>query len=101
MKIIAMLAVALISLIPATASAQGATCAPRNVIVKRLMEKYGETRQSAGLTGPKVVMEMFASEETGTWTLLMTHSNGVTCFAASGKAWQGDLGNASPKGAPT
>lgn len=72
------------------AFAQGASCADRTLIVERLSNKYGETRQSAGLNQNNGMVEVFASNETGTWTILITMPNGKSCLMAAGKAWQGD-----------
>jgi len=72
------------------AFAQGASCADRTLIVERLSNKYGETRQSAGLNQNNGMVEVFASDETGTWTILVTMPNGKSCLMAAGKAWQGD-----------
>ncbi len=72
------------------AHAQGASCADRNLIVERLSTKYGETRQSAGLNQNNGMVEVFASNDTGTWTILVTMPNGTSCLMAAGKAWQGE-----------
>ena len=82
--------------------AQGsASCADRSLIVDRLSSKYGETRQSAGLNQNNGMVEIFASEETGTWTILVTMPTGVSCLMAAGKAWQGmaELTPSSDEGA--
>ena len=72
------------------AMAQGqASCAQRDMIVERLASKYGESRQSAGLNQNNGMVEVFASEETGTWTILVTMPNGISCLMAAGKAWEG------------
>jgi len=71
------------------AQAQGASCANRDTIVERLATKYGETRQSAGLNQNNGMVEVFASEDTGTWTILVTMPTGMSCLMAAGKAWQG------------
>lgn len=70
--------------------AQGASCADRKLIVDRLSTKYGETRQSAGLNQNNGMVEVFASSDTGTWTILVTMPNGMSCLMAAGKAWQGE-----------
>lgn len=72
------------------ALAQGASCADRTLIVERLSDKYGETRQSAGLNQNNGMVEVFASDDTGTWTILVTMPNGMSCLMAAGKAWQGE-----------
>ncbi|MCV6585769.1 MAG: hypothetical protein OIF47_09565 [Marinibacterium sp.] len=63
-------------------------CAPRQVVVDRLTEKYGETRQSIGLGSQGTVMELFASTETGTWTITITTPGGVTCLVGAGDAYE-------------
>lgn len=73
----------------APASAQTATnCAPRETVVERLASKYGESRQSMGLGANNAVVEVFASAETGTWTITVTSAHGMTCLVASGQAFE-------------
>ncbi len=62
-------------------------CAPRKQVVERLSIKYGETRQSMGLGHNNAVMEVFASSDTGTWTITVTSPHGITCLVASGQAF--------------
>ena len=70
-------------------------CGPRDVVVERLSTGYGETRQSMGLGANNSVVEVFASSETGTWTITVTMPNGVTCLVASGQAFE-ELAEALP-----
>lgn len=63
-------------------------CAPRDQVLQRLATKYGETRQSIGLGFNNTVIETFASDETGTWTITATMANGTTCLLASGQAFE-------------
>lgn len=63
-------------------------CAPRDAVVDRLAEGYGETRQSVGLGANNAVVEVFASDETGTWTITVTTPNGMTCLVASGQSYE-------------
>lgn len=73
-------------------------CAPRESVVERLNTKYGETRQSMGLGANNAVMEVFASEESGTWTITVTMANGITCLVASGQAFEELQEALPPKG---
>ena len=66
----------------------GRNCAPRNVVVERLADGYGESRQSIGIAGRGSVVEVFASTETGTWTITETSPNGMTCLVASGQSFE-------------
>ena len=74
--------------------AQG-NCAPHDIVVERLADRYGETRQSIGLASNNTVVEVFASTDTGSWTITVTRPGGPTCLVASGQAFQqvaGSLG---------
>ncbi len=82
-------ALALTSLAAPMAQAQSSSCAPRDIIVGRLADKYGETRKSMGLNQNNGVVEVFASQETGTWTILVTMPTGMSCLMAAGQDWQG------------
>jgi len=71
------------------ASAQTArNCGPRDTVVNRLADGYGETRKSMGLGANNSVVEVFASAESGTWTITVTTPNGLTCLVASGQAFE-------------
>jgi hypothetical protein len=80
---------ACLALSAASASAQS-VCAPREQIVKRLADTYGETRKGYGLQNAQLIVELYASDETGTWTLIATRPDGVSCAMAVGKAWRPD-----------
>ena len=73
-----------------TASAQqsGRNCAPRQAVVDRLATGYGESRQMMGLGANNQVVEVFASNQTGSWTITVTMPNGLTCLVASGQAFE-------------
>ena len=70
------------------AAQTAANCAPRDVVVDRLAQRYGETCQSMGLGANNAVIEVFASDETGSWTITVTSANGITCLVASGQAFE-------------
>lgn len=63
-------------------------CAPRDAVVDRLAEGYGETRQSVGLGSNNAIVEVFASSETGSWTITVTMPGGLTCLVASGQSYE-------------
>ena len=69
-------------------TAQQQNCAARDAVIDRLAERYGESRRSIGLAPLGRVVEVFASTETGTWTITVTMPNGVTCLVASGQAYE-------------
>jgi hypothetical protein len=69
------------------AHAQG-NCADHATVVERLGEHYGESRQSMGLASDNAVVEVFASMDTGSWTITVTRPGGTTCLVAAGQAYQ-------------
>ncbi|MEM9250398.1 MAG: hypothetical protein AAGB05_17095 [Pseudomonadota bacterium] len=83
------------------AEAQNArNCGQRDMIIERLAEGYGESRQSVGLGANNSVMEVFASSETGTWTITVTSPNGLMCLVASGRAYEALEEELEPAGLP-
>jgi hypothetical protein len=72
----------------APVAAQGRNCAPREVVIARLAEKYGESRQAIGMGQQGMVMETFASAESGSWTITVTMPTGMTCLMASGQSFE-------------
>ena len=67
---------------------QEGNCADHAAVVARLANAYGETRQSMGLAANNAVVEVFASNKTGTWTITVTTADGTTCLVASGLAFE-------------
>lgn len=78
------------------AHAQRGNCAPRDRVLTQLTEKYGEARQGMGLAANNSVVEVFASAETGTWTITVTNPAGVTCLVASGQAYEIEVDDLVP-----
>ncbi|MCE8007606.1 hypothetical protein [Aestuariivita sp.] len=78
----------LMALAASQASAQGSNCGPRQAVIDRLAETYGESRQSMGLGASGQVVEVFASDASGTWTITVTLPNGLMCLMASGQAYE-------------
>jgi hypothetical protein len=73
-------------------------CADRAQVVSRLEERYGETLQSMGLNQNNTVLEVYASEETGTWTILVSRADGTACLIAAGQMWDGTPAPARARG---
>ncbi len=84
---------------PPEAQAQMA-CGTRDSVVAKLGEKYGEIRRGGGLAGPTAIFEIWASEATGTWTILKTSPDGMACIMAVGDGWQDDAGELTSAGSP-
>lgn len=96
-KRLAPFAVLMLALGVTSATAQSRNCAPHAMVVERLATGYGETRQSIGVGSDNTVVEVFASLETGTWTITVTQAGGPTCLVASGQAYQA-VAEALPSG---
>ena len=88
MKLTSVLIAAAALLAPSLSQAQGQNCGNRDLVVERLTTKYGESRQSIGMAPKGRVVEVFASQETGTWTITVTMPNGITCLVASGQSFE-------------
>lgn len=82
------LGVGLILLATQSLYAEGATCGIRERVLEHLQTSYGERRQAAGLAGEAQMVEVFASDDTGTWTILVTSASGVSCIVAAGAAFE-------------
>ena len=69
------------------AGAQTAACGERSAVLTTLKGKYAEKPESMGLAGNGTVVEVLSSED-GTWTIIMTAPNGVSCLLAAGDYWR-------------
>lgn len=69
------------------AAAQAVPCGKHDQLTKTLATKYNETRRAMGVVGTSAVMEIFMSAQ-GSWTMLVTTTNGIACVAAAGENWQ-------------
>lgn len=65
-----------------------AQCGPRAAVMAHLAERYGETRQAIGMAANAMVMELFASTDTQSWTITITTAEGQTCLVASGDGYE-------------
>lgn len=72
---------------PTPAIAQTA-CGAHADIVKQLGDRYRERPIAAGLSSQGAIMEVFASKEGSTWTLVLTRPDGVSCLVATGESLQ-------------
>ncbi len=75
-------------------------CGTRDSVVAKLGDKYGEVRRGGGLAGPTAIYEIWASEATGSWTILKTTPDGLACVMAVGEGWQDDAAELSVVGDP-
>jgi len=64
-----------------------ALCGDRDDIISRLESGYKESATGFGLAGNGGVVELYTSKK-GSWTLLMTQPNGMSCLIAAGENWE-------------
>jgi hypothetical protein len=86
-------------LLAAGAAAAQSACAPREAILERLAAKYGEVPIAAGVTDRALLIEVLASSDGGSWTIIATSPAGVSCLIAAGEGWR-DVA-AQPRGSRT
>jgi hypothetical protein len=89
---------AFLAILPATQARAQAICGNRDQVVEHLRDRYGERVRSMGLAADSRIVEVFASDETGTWTIAVTSARGVTCLIASGRHFEAVT--PGPEGAP-
>ena len=83
MKHLSLLSAALATSLAASAVV-AANCALRDAVVERLENKYAEKLIARGLQSKSALMEVYGSPDTGTFTVLITNPNGVTCVVGVG-----------------
>jgi hypothetical protein len=71
-------------------------CSSREAIVSSLAKDYREAPVSVGMMANGNLMQIFASPDTRTWTIISTAPDGMSCVMAAGKSWEIDLANLGP-----
>ena len=82
----AALSIVLVTSAPAQMQNQ-AQCGPHARIVEVLAGKYGEAPKAIGAISSQRFMEVYVSDA-GSWTMLMTTTNGYSCIIAAGDDWE-------------
>jgi hypothetical protein len=75
-------------------------CDTREAVTTLLADRYGETRRTVGIAGQSAVMELFASDTSGTWSITMTLPDGQMCLMASGSNYETVAEELPAKGDP-
>ncbi len=84
---IGMLFAAAIDARPAAAQEAQAPWFDRAEIVGQLAARYTEAPTALGLTSTGAVLELFATADGATWTLVITLPNGNSRVIATGESW--------------
>ncbi len=69
-------------------SAAQSVCGSYDRMQEKLIQRYEEARVGRGLAGSTTLFELWASEATGTWTILKVYTTGRACVMASGEGWE-------------
>lgn len=73
-----------------TASQVSATpaCGDYQLVKQRLGDQYSEKSKMMGLGANNMVFEVYASDKTGSWTIIAVRPDGFTCLMAAGQAFE-------------
>ena len=74
-------------LVAAGASAAEVQCAKHKQLVGLLAKKYSENPVGMGTISEDRFMQIFVSPE-GSWTVLVTRTDGQACIVAAGQNWE-------------
>ncbi|SIO20514.1 hypothetical protein [Vannielia litorea] len=70
---------------PLVAQSADGPCGKREYFVDQLVDTYQEQPVAGGLQSENSLVEIWASKETGSFTILVTGADGVTCVALTGE----------------
>ncbi len=70
------------------AHAQRRPCGDGADIVAHLEKDWGEDPEVLALDASGRMVRILVNPETGTWTMLLTAPNGLTCLVSHGSAWE-------------
>lgn len=87
MKYLVALFISAVLFIPTLTVAQ-TLCGMREDVVKNLEKTYKEKSVSLGLASNGAVIEVLASKEGITFTIILTRPNGLSCIMAAGENWE-------------
>lgn len=82
------LAVLILAWFALPTEAQQMRCLERAQVLDLLENRFGETRRAMGVAQGNAVVEVFASDTSGNWTITVTLPNGMMCLLASGHGFE-------------
>lgn len=78
----------LVSATSLPAEAQFQRCTSHTKLLQQLSQRYKEVPTAMGIVNDKALMQMYASDETGSWTIVITNAEGKACIVATGHSWE-------------
>jgi hypothetical protein len=76
------------SAIPVAAATASPPCASRPEFLKQLSKRFNEEPVALGLTNNGSLIELLASDDGSTWTIMISRPNGSSCLIAAGEGWE-------------
>lgn len=84
----ALLATGIAGASAAQAQAPPTGCHQPKEIAKLLSSDFAERPVAYGVQMNGTLMQVFASDDGATWTVVLTHPTGVSCIVADGVLWE-------------
>ena len=81
-----------------------AACAARDTVVERLESIYSEALTAGGLQSSRTtttMVEVWTSPDSGTFTVIVTNPQGVSCVVAAGTDWFQSVPKTQPADTPS
>jgi len=63
-------------------------CNERDNVLELLAKKYQEIPIAAGVTNTGGLVEVLNDPKTGTWTIIVSTPQGMSCLVAAGEGWR-------------
>lgn len=63
-------------------------CSLRTSVIERLETQFSESLKAIGLRSSQSIVEVWVSDASGTWTILVTDGHGISCVIAAGTNWE-------------
>lgn len=78
----------LLGVIAALPASAQAVCGKRADLLSQLAGRWSEAPVAMGLKDDGSMLEVVASADGSTWTVLVTHPSGASCVVATGERWE-------------
>jgi hypothetical protein len=63
-------------------------CDQRSSVIKLLAQRFSESPVAIGVTEQGSLVEVLSDIDGGTWTIIMTSPQGMSCLVLSGEGWR-------------
>ena len=78
----------LLTPVAAEPTRQGPTCRPWREVNQYLDHKFAEQPVAYGVQDNGSLLQIYASADTGTWTLVSMQPDGTACLLGAGNSWE-------------